>query len=176
MRANMEYIKGAYSLTPSPYPHQAIHPIPRMPPMHSSSSSPLPTQPASLFAHCKNLQIKSNRLIFTGVSEAVHWTAWLRGKINAALSGRSNSICRFGLSHSVFITPNKSIVLCCVCEKSVWVQDRGSCVYSYWLEIRVERNVHYRRKQFLFILSCLSCFGHLAWKVKTYVIVLLCLT
>lgn len=99
MGANMKYIKGAYSLTPSLYPHQAIHPNPQMPTLHSSSSLP------SLFVYCKNLLIKSNRLIFIGVSEAVHWTVWLRGKINAALSRRSNSICRFGLSHSVFITP-----------------------------------------------------------------------
>lgn len=93
----MAHIKGLTHFTPQP--HQAIHPISRMPP-HTLL---LPIPACLSLCPLYNLQMKSNRLMFIGVSEAVHWTVWLRGKINAALSGISNSICRFGLSPSVFI-------------------------------------------------------------------------
>lgn len=46
--ANMEHIKGAYSLTPSPQPHQALHPVPRIPPQ----PPPPPTLLLPSFARC----------------------------------------------------------------------------------------------------------------------------
>lgn len=98
-----------------------------------------PTHSACLFANCKNLQMKSKSLISIGVSEAAHWTMWLRGKINASLSERSNSICRFGWSHSVFITAD----LCTCAWKAC-----GSCTYSCRLQMCLESNVHSQRTQF----------------------------
>lgn len=130
-RTNTKHIKGAYSLTPTLHPHQAIYPIPRM---HPCTPPPLSFPPSLLTLPLSlpmvNFANYFKQTNFHCVSEAAHWTMWLRGKINAALSGRSNSICRFGLSHSVFITPNKSISCVCVCvwEKPTWAQSWGGFV------------------------------------------------
>lgn len=104
----MEHIKGAYSLTPSPQPHQALHPVPWIPLLLLPSCFPLLPVVLFFFFFCR---LNQTDLIFIGASEAVHRTVWLRGKINAAPKWKIKlNMLGFGLSRSVFINIYRSYI------------------------------------------------------------------
>lgn len=111
------------------YPLSTPSSMPRCtPPPAFLPNPPLSPLPLFLFAHCTFFadEIKQTHFHLCVWSGAPDCAAKTKNQCSPKWEIKPN-VCRFGLSHSVFITPNKPIMLTCVwsvkspCEhKSVW--------------------------------------------------------